>query len=409
MTVGQATQTTTSSSEPRKRSLRSLLADMEIDTRLLGMIAALGVIWLLFNFMSDGLFLSPRNLWNLSVQSAAVGIMATGMVLVIVSRNIDLSIGSIVVFVAMFMALLQNQWIPNTLGLGLDQPYTWIITLLVGLVIGGAIGGLQGFIVAYIGVPSFIVTLGGLLVWRGFAFQLADGQTIAPLDSTFQLLGGGPAGALGETLSWLVGGIAIVFVIYSLIASRRRRRRYGFPVRPRWADVTIGVLGCLAIVGLRLGHEQLHVAAGPRGGVRQGARDPDPARRPADPDRDRDARHDRARRRHRHDLPRDPAAVRPIRLFHRRQPRCRGTGRHQHEVHGHEDVHHDGHPRGARRGRDLGPPERRDRGTRDRRGAAGHRGRRHRWHLVRRRDRDDPGRRAWRGDHAVAPVRHGAA
>ena len=71
MTVGQATQTTTGSSEPRKRSLRSLLAVMEIDTRLLGMIAALGVIWLLFNFLSDGLFLSPRNLWNLSVQSAA--------------------------------------------------------------------------------------------------------------------------------------------------------------------------------------------------------------------------------------------------------------------------------------------------------------------------------------------------
>jgi len=132
--------------------------------------------------------------------------------------------------------------------LGLDQPYTWIITLLVGLAIGGAIGGLQGFIVAYVGVPSFIVTLGGLLVWRGFAFQLADGQTIAPLDATFQLLGGGPAGALGETLSWLVGGIAIVFVVYSLIASRRRRRRYGFPVRPRWADITIGVFGCLAIV-----------------------------------------------------------------------------------------------------------------------------------------------------------------
>ncbi len=248
MTVGQATQKTTTGSEPQKRSLRSFLAVMEVDTRLLGMIVALGAIWLLFNYVSDGLFMSPRNLWNLSVQSAAVGIMATGMVLIIVSRNIDLSIGSIVVFTAMFMALLQNEWIPNTLGLGLDQPYTWIVTVLAGLTLGALIGGLQGFIVAYVGVPSFIVTLGGLLVWRGFAFQLADGQTIAPLDTTFQLLGGGPAGALGATLSWLVAGIAIVYVIYSLIASRRRRRRYGFPVRPRWADVTIGVLGCLAIV-----------------------------------------------------------------------------------------------------------------------------------------------------------------
>jgi D-xylose transport system permease protein len=248
MTVGQATQKTTTGSEPQKRSLRSFLAVMEVDTRLLGMIVALGAIWLLFNYMSDGLFMSPRNLWNLSVQSAAVGIMATGMVLIIVSRNIDLSIGSIVVFTAMFMALLQAEWIPNTFGLGLDQPYTWIITVLAGLTLGGLIGGLQGFIVAYVGVPSFIVTLGGLLVWRGFAFQLADGQTIAPLDTTFQLLGGGPAGALGQTLSWLVAGIAIVFVIYSLIAGRRRRRRYGFPVRPRWADVTLGVLSCLAIV-----------------------------------------------------------------------------------------------------------------------------------------------------------------
>ena len=80
-----------------------------------GLIAALGVIWVLFNFLSDGLFLSPRNLWNLSVQSAAVAIMATGMVLVIVSRNIDLSIGSILGFIGMFMALLQTEWIPKTL------------------------------------------------------------------------------------------------------------------------------------------------------------------------------------------------------------------------------------------------------------------------------------------------------
>jgi D-xylose transport system permease protein len=249
MTVGQATQKTTAGTEPRKRSIRSLLTTMEIDTRLLGMIVALGVIWLLFNFLSDGLFMSPRNLWNLSVQSAAVGIMATGMVLVIVSRNIDLSIGSIVVFVAMFMALLQAEWIPNTFGLGLEQPYTWIVTVIVGLTLGGLIGGLQGFIVAYVGVPSFIVTLGGLLVWRGFAFQLANGQTIAPLDTTFQLLGGGPTGALGQTLSWVVGAIGLIVVVYSLIASRRRRRRYGFPVRPVWADVTLGVLGCLAIIG----------------------------------------------------------------------------------------------------------------------------------------------------------------
>lgn len=249
MSEARASQETTASPERPRRSARSVLQAMEVDGRLLGMIVALGIIFIGFNFLSDGLFLTPRNLWNLSVQSAAVAIMATGMVLVIVSRNIDLSVGSIVVFVAMFMALLQAEWIPNTFGLGFDQPYTWVVVVAVGIALGALIGALQGFIVAYIGVPSFIVTLGGLLVWRGMAFQLASGQTIAPLDSTFQLLGGGPKGSLGETLSWVVAGIAIVGVVYSLIAGRRRRRRYGFPVRPVWGDMTIGVLGCLAVVG----------------------------------------------------------------------------------------------------------------------------------------------------------------
>ena len=235
--------------DPGKRSVRSLLASLEIDFRLLGMVAALGVVWVVFNIVSHGLFLSPRNLWNLSVQSAAVAIMTTGMVLIIVSRNIDLSIGSILAVVALIMALLQTQWIPNGLGVGLEQPYTWIIAVVVGIAFGALIGALHGFLIAYFGIPSFIVTLGGLLVWRGVSFGLVSGQTIGPLDSTFQLLGGGPRGSLGATLSWLVGAVAITGLGYGIIAGRRRRRRYGFPLRPVWADVTIGVIGSLIVVG----------------------------------------------------------------------------------------------------------------------------------------------------------------
>jgi len=231
----------------KKRSARSLFAGLEIDSRLLGMIAALGVLWLAFNFLSHGLFLSPRNLWNLSVQSAAVAIMTSGMVLIIVSRNIDLSIGSILAVVALIMGLLQTEWIPNTLGLGLNQPYIWIVALVVGIAVGALIGGLHGFLIAFFGIPSFIVTLGGLLVWRGASFALVSGRTIGPLDSTFQLLGGGPRGSLGETLSWLVGGLAITALIYGLLASRRRRRRYGFPLRAIWADVTLAVFGSLVV------------------------------------------------------------------------------------------------------------------------------------------------------------------
>ena len=147
----------------------------------------------------------------------------------------------------MVMGLLQVEWIPNVLGVGLNEPGTWIIVVIVGIALGALIGGLQGFVVAFVGVPSFVVTLGGLLIWRGAAFALASGRTIAPLDPTFQLLGGGPRGSLGETLSWVVAGLVIVGIAIGLVANRRRRRRYGFPVRPMWADVTIGVLGSVLV------------------------------------------------------------------------------------------------------------------------------------------------------------------
>lgn len=231
------------------RSLGSLLRLAEVDTRLLGMIAATALIWAGFNVMSGGLFLTSRNLWNLSVQSASIAIMATGMVLIIVSRNIDLSVGSLLGFLGYVMAMVQAEWIPNALGFGLEQPLTWIVTLAVGIALGALVGGFQGFIVAYGRVPSFIVTLGGFLVWRGLIFRFAQGQTIAPLDKTFQLLGGGPRGSLGELASWILGVIVCVAIVYALIAARRQRRRYGFPLRPMWAMVLIGVLGCAGVLG----------------------------------------------------------------------------------------------------------------------------------------------------------------
>src|ERR1700738_1745752 len=128
------------------RSIGALLRSMEIDTRLLGMIAALAIIWLGFHIMSGGLFLTPRNLWNLSVQSASIAIMATGMVLIIVSRNIDLSVGSLLGFLGYTMAMVQTQWIPNALHLGFNQPYTWLLALAVGVAVGAVIRALQGVI-----------------------------------------------------------------------------------------------------------------------------------------------------------------------------------------------------------------------------------------------------------------------
>jgi D-xylose transport system permease protein len=234
---------------PQARSVRSLIGSLEIDTRMIGMILALAVIWLGFNLWSNGLFLTARNLWNLSVQSASIAIMATGMVLIIVSRNIDLSVGSVLGLVGYVMAMLQAVWIPQALGLGLDQPYTWIVTVLFGILIGAAVGLVQGVLIAYGRIPAFIVTLGGLLVWRGLIFRFQQGQTIAPLDTTFQLLGGGPKGSIGDTLSWAVGIIACLAVAWTLYSGRRRRQRYGFPLRPMWAEILVGAFAWAAILG----------------------------------------------------------------------------------------------------------------------------------------------------------------
>jgi len=235
--------------EPTRRSMRSLLFSLEIDTRLLGMVVALAIIWVGFDIMSGGGFLTTRNLWNLSVQSSSIAVMATGMVLIIVSRNIDLSVGSVLGLTGYVMAMLQAIWIPTSLGLGFDQPFTWVIALGIGILLGAAIGGFQGFIIAYSGVPAFIVTLGGLLVWRGLIFEMQQGQTISPLDKTFALLGGGPVGSVGELASWVVGLLACVGIAYTLLTSRRRRRRFGFPLRPMWAEVTLGAAGIVAVVG----------------------------------------------------------------------------------------------------------------------------------------------------------------
>ena len=101
------------------------LKGTELDTRMLGMVGALLVIWIGFDILSDGRFLTPRNLWNLSVQSASIAVMSTGMVLVIVTRNIDLSVGSLLGFAGMIMGVTQTEWLPQHLGFG--HPAIWII------------------------------------------------------------------------------------------------------------------------------------------------------------------------------------------------------------------------------------------------------------------------------------------
>ncbi|RWH80510.1 MAG: sugar ABC transporter permease [Mesorhizobium sp.] len=221
----------------------------ELDIRMLGMVGALLVIWVGIHILSGGLFLTPRNLWNLSVQTSSVAIMATGMVLVIVMRNIDLSVGSVEGVVGMVMGVAQAEFLIRVMGFQLGNPWIWIIALAAGVALGLMIGALQGFIIAYLEVPAFIVTLGGLLIWRGMAWLMTSGRTVAPLDATFQLMGGGPRGSIGATASWIVGILACVAVAVMLLNGRSQRKRFKFPLRPVWAEILLGVVACAAILG----------------------------------------------------------------------------------------------------------------------------------------------------------------
>ena len=228
------------------------LKGTEIDTRLLGMFGALALIWFGFHiygavFNGFGAMLTPRNLWNLSVQTSSIGIMATGMVLVIVTRHIDLSVGALLGVTGMTMGIVQVEILPQYLGLG--HPLIWIVTATIGILMGMTIGAFHGWLIAYRGIPAFIVTLGGLLVWRGAAFLANNGKTISPVDSTFQLLGGGPYGTIGATGSWVVGIIVCIAIVWMMVSSRRSRQRHGFAQRPIWGELTVGGTSCALVIG----------------------------------------------------------------------------------------------------------------------------------------------------------------
>ena len=254
--------------EPTRTAQRGFFAALEIDTRLLGMIGAFAVICLTFQiwtginvqtnageftfnpfaWLVEGRFLTPRNIFNLTIQTVAVAIMATGMVFVIVTRNIDLSVGSLLATCSAIMAMTQTAVLPQWLGLELGHWMIAPVAIVVGIAAGALIGAFHGYLIGYLTIPAFIVTLGGLFVWRNVAWHLSRGQTVGPLDGNFQLFGG-INGTLGETWSLVFGVLASAVVIYLIVNARRARRSHDFPVKPVWAEFTLGAIVVGAIMG----------------------------------------------------------------------------------------------------------------------------------------------------------------
>jgi D-xylose transport system permease protein len=207
-----------------------------LDLRLGLMACVLAVMAAAFHLLT-GNFLTPENLYNIAQQTAVVGIVATAISLVIVARHIDLSVGSVIGFVGVLIAYLQY-----TAG------WHWAWACLAGLVAAMLAGLYQGGLTAYLGVPSFVVTLGGLMSFRGAAFLVANGKTQPITDPVFLLFGGGLDGALGLVGSWTLAGALGLLLCWRVFEARRAKARHGFPSRPLGADVafTLALLALLA-------------------------------------------------------------------------------------------------------------------------------------------------------------------
>ncbi len=202
------------------------IAFLKNNLREYGMLISLVVIMVFFQFMTNGTLFQPLNLTNLILQNSYIIIMALGMLLVIVTGHIDLSVGSVSGFVGAVAAVLMVNYHMN-----------FVLASLICLVLGGVIGAAQGYWVAYYKIPSFIVTLAGMLVFKGLALAVLQGQSVGPFPDQFQLLSTGfiPDPFQGETLrvtSLIIGLLMACVLLYSKVRGRAGRVKHGMANEP---------------------------------------------------------------------------------------------------------------------------------------------------------------------------------
>jgi D-xylose transport system permease protein len=177
------------------------------------MLGALVIIWLFFHWQTGGIFLTPRNLSNLMLQTSVTGIIAVGMLMVIVSGNIDLSVGSVLGLAGGLAAIVLTNW-----GYGLP------VAILAAIGVAVLIGIIQGSLTAYFNIPAFIVTLGGLLAWRGAIKGLSQSETIPIADDTFKQIG---QGYIEPMAGWILAAVAILAILYFAFRRAKAEKEYG--------------------------------------------------------------------------------------------------------------------------------------------------------------------------------------
>jgi putative multiple sugar transport system permease protein len=219
------------------------------NLRQYGILAALAIIILLFQVLTNGRLLLPGNINNLIQQNAYVLILAVGMVIVIIAGHIDLSVGSIVAMVGAIAAIAMTQW---------DLP--WWAAVILALVVGAVVGAWQGFWIAFVGIPAFIVTLAGMLLFRGLTLVFLSGGTINALPAEFNAIGGGwlPElfGTIGEgrgsrdILTLAIGVVAVVALLVQQFRARSKQKRLDLTNEGSlsfWAKIVIAGAAILAL------------------------------------------------------------------------------------------------------------------------------------------------------------------
>jgi putative multiple sugar transport system permease protein len=207
--------------------VRNALSYLTSQLRQVGLFSALIVIVLFFQITTHGITLRPINVSNLVIQNSYILILAIGMVMVIIAGHIDLSVGSVVAFVGAMAGVMITEW-----------HVAWPIAIVLCLILGALVGAWQGFWIAYFRIPAFIVTLAGMLLFRGAAQIALQNQQISPFPEAFRQLGSGFLPSFGtsgyEPLTLSLGALASIVLLFSSLRQRAARHKYGLESEPMW-------------------------------------------------------------------------------------------------------------------------------------------------------------------------------
>ncbi len=235
-----STETSTSNNSV----IANLLKILRENIQTYAIVVALILIWTYFSFATEGKYIGPQNFSNLFRQMTVTSFMAVGMVLVIVTGNIDLSVGKLAGFVSVVVAHFQARiWTQVFPDHGL---LTTILSIVIGIGVGTLIGMLQGYIISYLNVPSFIVTLGGMWILNGAILLVTEGKTIPANQPTLKVIA---QGYLPANIGWIIAAGVTILLFYSMVRSRKKKTTYGFELSPLYLDLLKTTLFSILVIG----------------------------------------------------------------------------------------------------------------------------------------------------------------